>query len=405
LLDPSSDVARRAEAIGSQGLRAVLLGKVERLPEGDILPVVRPELLAVLDQRLRPDASATLGYFAQQGVTVKVLSGDSVASVQAVARALAIDGWDKASDARDLPTDQRGMGDALDAHSIFGRVRPEQKRAMIEALRARGHSVAMMGDGVNDVLALKMADVGVAMGSGSPATRTVAQIVLLSNTFAALPKAVAEGRRVIGNVERISNLFLSKTVYSALLALLVGSWGLIASLSHAEPLPFPFLPRHVMLSAWFTIGIPAFILSLAPADERARPGFVSRVLRLAVPSGVAVTLLTLASYALALWGYGLAPAETSGQASTAALTTLVVVMLHVLSVVSRPYNWWKIGLIAASVASYLAIFSWPFTQSFFILDLSNILATGTGIACGIVGAILVEIAWRLARRVPDMGYS
>jgi cation-transporting ATPase E len=397
LLDPSSDVARRAEAIGSQGLRAVLLGRVERLPKGDILPVVRPELLVVLDQRLRPDARATLDYFARQGVSVKVLSGDSVASVQAVARSLAIDGWDKASDARDLPPDRRGMGDALEAHSIFGRVRPEQKRAMIEALRARGHTVAMMGDGVNDVLALKMADVGVAMGSGSPATRAVAQIVLLGNAFAALPQAIAEGRRVIGNVERISNLFLSKTVYSTLLALLVGGWGLMASLLNTEPLPFPFLPRHVMLSAWFTIGIPAFILSLAPADDRARPGFVSRVLRLAIPSGAAVTLMTLTSYALASWGHGFAQAGTSAQASTAALTTLVVVMLHVLSVVSRPYQWWKIGLIAASVLTYLTIFSWPLAQSFFVLDLSSARAVATGIGCGIVGAMLVEVAWRVAR--------
>ncbi len=156
---------------------------------------------------------------------------------------------------------------------------------MVHALQSRGHTVAMTGDGVNDVLALKDADIGVAMGSGSSASRAVAQIVLLDNKFATLPYVVGEGRRVIGNIERVSNLFLTKTVYSVLLAALVGIGGVSAKLFGSDPLLYPFQPIHVTIAAWFTIGIPAFILSLAPNNERAHPGFVRRVMTSALPVG------------------------------------------------------------------------------------------------------------------------
>ena len=178
------------------------------------------------------------------------------------------------------PPDQAELADALETHTTFGRVRPDQKRAIVHALQSRGHTVAMTGDGVNDVLALKDADIGVAMGSGSPASRAVAQIVLLDNRFATLPYVVGEGRRVIGNIERVATLFLTKTVYSALLALLVGIECLFSKPLHADPLLYPFQPIHATIAAWFTIGIPSFILSLAPNNERAHPGFVRRVLTL-----------------------------------------------------------------------------------------------------------------------------
>ena len=159
---------------------------------------------------------------------------------------------------------------------------------MVRALQSRGHTVAMTGDGVNDVLALKDADIGVAMGSGSEATRAVAQIVLLDNNFATLPSVVAEGRRVIGNIERVASLFLTKTVYSVLLALLVGLGGLASKLFGSDPLLYPFQPIHVTIAAWFTIGVPAFVLSLAPNNERAHTGFVRRVMSAALPSGVVI---------------------------------------------------------------------------------------------------------------------
>ena len=357
-----------------------------------------PHALVVLEQRVRPDAKDTLEYFASQGVKVKVISGDNAVSVGAVAGSLGLPGGDTPVDARSLPEDRDALADTLDNATTFGRVRPDQKRAMVGALQSRGHTVAMTGDGVNDVLALKDADIGVAMGSGSPATRAVAQIVLLDNRFATLPYVVGEGRRVIGNIERVSNLFLTKTVYSVLLALLVGVTGVLSEISDVDPLPYPFLPRHVTIAAWFTIGIPAFILSLAPNNERARPGFVKRVMRLAVPSGVIIGVATFVSYLLAYAG----PTETEEQrmqASTSALITLITIALWVLAVVARPYTWWKLVLIGGSVVAYVILFAWPFTRDFFALDPSNVAATTSAFVCGAVGIVLVELAWTVTGRL------
>lgn len=259
LLDPASVATQEAERLGARGLRVLLLGTAEDAVDRPGAPGrVRAVALVVLEQRVRPDARDTLEYFAAQGVAVKVLSGDNAVSVAAVARDLGLYG--ETMDARRLPAGDAALADALESHTTFGRVRPDQKRAIVHALQSRGHAVAMTGDGVNDVLALKDADIGVAMGAGSPASRAVAQIVLLDNRFATLPYVVGEGRRVIGNIERVANLFLTKTVYSVLLALLVGIECLFAKPLNADPLLYPFQPIHVTIAAWFTIGIPSFVL-------------------------------------------------------------------------------------------------------------------------------------------------
>jgi cation-transporting P-type ATPase E len=189
--------------------------------------------------------------------------------VGAVAGTLGLDG--ETMDARELPDEPDQLADTFEEYTTFGRVRPDQKRTMVRALQSRGHTVAMTGGGVNDVLTLKDADIGVAMGAGSAASRAVAQIVLLDNKFATLPHVVGEGRRVMGNIERVSNLFLTKTVYSVLLAILVGLAGLASAIFGSDPLLFPFQPIHVTIAAWFTIGVPAFVLSLAPNNEQAIP--------------------------------------------------------------------------------------------------------------------------------------
>lgn len=399
LLDPDSDMAREAEEIGAQGLRVLLLGSSDRPVDASDAPgVVTPRALVVLDQKVRPDARETLEYFASQKVQVKVISGDNAVSVGAVATSLGLPGGDNAIDARRLPEDRDELADTLDEATTFGRVRPDQKRAMVGALQSRGHTVAMTGDGVNDVLALKDADIGVAMGSGSPATRAVAQIVLLDNKFATLPYVVGEGRRVIGNIERVSNLFLTKTVYSVLLAFLIGISGVASQIFHFDPLPYPFLPRHVTIAAWFTIGIPSFILSLAPNNERARSGFVARVMRLAIPSGVIIGVATYVSYLLAYAGPE-ATEQQIEQASTTALITLIMIALWVLAVVARPYAWWKIVLLVGSVLGYVVLFGFDFTREFFKLDPSNVAATTGALVIGAVGVVLVEIAWWVTGRI------
>jgi cation-transporting ATPase E len=397
LLDPTSPEAEQAEQIGALGLRVLLLGSSDRAVDGPAAPgVITPVALVVLEQRVRPDARETLDYFASQKVTVKVISGDNAVSVGAVAGTLGLHG--ETMDARKLPAEPGELADALEEYTTFGRVRPDQKRAMVHALQSRGHTVAMTGDGVNDVLALKDADIGVAMGSGSSASRAVAQIVLLDNKFATLPYVVGEGRRVIGNIERVSNLFLTKTVYSVLLAVLVGLAGLSSKLFGTDPLLFPFQPIHVTIAAWFTIGIPAFILSLAPNRERAHSGFVRRVMTSALPSGLVVGTATFGSYLLAYQGRAASAMEQT-QASTAALITLLVGALWVLAVVARPYEWWRVALVAVSAAAYVVIFSIPFAREQFMLDPSNAALTSMALGLGVAAAALIEAIWWVQGRV------
>jgi cation-transporting ATPase E len=397
LLDPSSEDARVAEELGSSGLRILLLARSDRPVDAVDAPgTVDPAALVVLEQKVRPDARETLDYFASQNVSIKVISGDNAVSVGAVASSLDLPGGDHAVDARELPEDRDALADVLEHETTFGRVRPDQKRAMVAALQSRDHTVAMTGDGVNDVLALKDSDIGVAMGSGSPATRAVAQIVLLDNKFATLPYVVGEGRRVIGNIERVSNLFLTKTVYSVVLAFLIGIAGVGSRIFDYESVDYPFLPRHVTIAAWFTIGIPAFILSLAPNNERARSGFVSRVMRLAIPSGVVIGVATFVAYLITYAGSYATPEQHKEQAGTTALITLIMIAVWVLAIVARPYVWWKVVLIGASVAAYVLLFTIPFTRHFFKLDPSNLWLTTVAFICGAVGIVLVEAAWWIA---------
>ncbi|MFD9894862.1 HAD-IC family P-type ATPase [Amycolatopsis sp. NPDC059027] len=386
-----ADAAERAEAeeTGAQGLRVLLLARVEQPVDAEGAPgSVTPVALVVLEQKIRGDARATLDYFAAQGVAVKVISGDNAVSVGAVARSLDLPGADAPVDARTLPEDPEKLADIVEQGAVFGRVTPAQKRAMVKALQSRGHTVAMTGDGVNDVLALKDSDIGVAMGAGSPATRSVGQIVLLDNAFATLPHVVGEGRRVIGNIERVANLFLTKTVYSVLLALMVGIPGLIGF----DALPYPFLPRHVTIVGWFTIGLPAFVLSLAPNNDRARGGFVGRVMRMAVPAGVVIAVSSFVSYLLVHPGAN-AGETAQVQASTTALITLMAIALWVLAIIARPYTWWRLGLIVAMVGISALMFLLPLSRKIFLLDPGNVGYTLSGLACAAVGIVLVELGW------------
>ncbi|MER5787889.1 HAD-IC family P-type ATPase [Streptomyces sp. NPDC001980] len=371
--------------LNEQGLRVLLLARAARdLDDPKVAQGAGATALVVLEQRLRPDAADTLRYFADQDVRAKVISGDNAVSVGAVAAKLGLSGT--TVDARRLPAERDGMAEALDAGTVFGRVTPQQKRDMVGALQSRGHTVAMTGDGVNDVLALKDADIGVSMGSGSEATRAVAQIVLLNNSFATLPSVVAEGRRVIGNITRVATLFLVKTVYSVLLAVLVVCW----------QVEYPFLPRHLTLLSTLTIGIPAFFLALAPNKERAQPHFVRRVMRYSIPGGVVAGVATFVTYLIARHYYtgpGSLDAETS-----AATLTLFLISMWVLAIIARPYTWWRVALVAAMGVAFVFVLAVPALQSFFALKLVGVAMPWTAVGVAVVASAVLELLWKWVER-------
>jgi cation-transporting ATPase E len=389
VLLPDGDPAlAETERLNEEGLRVLLLARAAReLDDPSVAEGAESTALVVLEQRLRPDAADTLRYFDEQNVRAKVISGDNAVSVGAVAGKLGLTG--NVVDARRLPGEQDEMAEALDSGTVFGRVTPQQKRDMVGALQSRGHTVAMTGDGVNDVLALKDADIGVAMGSGSEATRAVAQIVLLNNSFATLPSVVAEGRRVIGNITRVATLFLVKTVYSVLLAIMV-------VISQVE---YPFLPRHLTLLSTLTIGVPAFFLALAPNKERARPHFVRRVMRYAIPGGAVAAFATFATYLMAREYYS-GPGSLAAETSAATLT-LFLISMWVLAIIARPYTWWRVGLVAAMGAGFVLVLVVPWLQDFFALKLVGAPMPWTAVGIAVVAAGTLEFSWRwVDRRFP-----
>ncbi|MEV4559651.1 HAD-IC family P-type ATPase [Kitasatospora sp. NPDC049285] len=382
LLPAGHPALGEVDELGAKGLRVLLLGRSPlAMDDPDPAAELRPLALIVLQQRLREDAADTLRYFRSQDVHAKVISGDAAVSVGAVASHLGLPGAETAIDARTLPADPKELADVADRTAVFGRVTPQQKRSLVGALQSRGHTVAMTGDGVNDVLALKDADIGVAMGTGSDATRAVAQIVLLDDRFATLPSVVAEGRRVIGNIERVAGLFLVKTVYSVLLALLVV----------ITQVPYPFLPRHSTVLSSLTIGIPAFFLALAPNTERARTGFVRRVLRLAVPGGIIAGTATFVAYALAR-----GDDETTLEADTSVATlTLFIVAIWVLAIVARPYTWWRLLLIGAMCGAFALVLVVPWLSDFFQLQLVGWRDPLTGVLIAVIAGLLLEVTSRV----------
>jgi cation-transporting ATPase E len=374
-IEDDGSVGARVHELADQGHRVLLVARAHALSDERLPSDLETVGLAILGDRPRPDAADTLRYFRDQDVTVKVISGDDPRTVGAIAATLGLEGGDEPVDAREL-SDDDDLAGALESHSVFGRVTPRQKRTMVQALQAHGHTVAMTGDGVNDALALKDADIGVAMGSGSDATRAVAQLVLLDSTFDSLPPVVAEGRRVLGNIERTSGLYLNKTVYAMLISLATGVLGFV----------FPFLPRHLTLIGSLTIGIPSFFLALAPNIDRFHPGFVRRVLRFAIPTGTLAAIATLLAYSLARDE----PGVTLVQAQTTAVMVLTWIGFLVLSIIAAPLSRWRLLLIWSMAALFVLALVWPPSQTFFALDPPPLIVwlAGFGIAA---------IVWSFAR--------
>jgi cation-transporting ATPase E len=381
--DVDHDLHKRVDAIAARGKRVLVLLRASTAPTTERLPSdMQPVALIVLAEKIRDDAEETLGYFASQGVALIVISGDSPRTVGAIARAVGLDVGEPI-DARTLPQNTEELAAILEKHRAFGRVSPDQKRAIVKALQSKGHVVAMTGDGVNDALALKDADIGIAMGSGAQATKAIAELVLLDNKFSQMPQVLAEGRRVIANIERVANLFVIKNAYSLFLALAVT----VAGLS------YPFLPRHLSVLSALTIGIPAFFLSLAPNHQRYTPGFLRRVLSFAVPTGVVIAVLIFSSY-LVVSSMGGSPQL----ASTIASSVVMVVGVWVLLCLARPLRYWKAALIIGLSAAFVGLVAIPFTRHFLNLavQLPELLWV---IAFGAVGILCVELLWRRDRRM------
>lgn len=380
-----ADVADAVATREASGRRVLLLAHADGslLPEGGLPADISPAALLVLAEELRDETASTVRYLIEQGVTIKVMSGDAPRSVAAIAGRAGIPALGPPCDGYSLGESEEEVGAALARSSVLGRVKPGQKLAGVKALQAAGHVVAMVGDGVNDVPALKQADLGIAMGSGSQASRSVARVVLLDGTFSAIPLMLAEGRRVIANIERVAGLFVTKTGYAALIAVVVG----IAGIS------YPFFPRHLTIISTLTIGVPGFFLALAPGAPRARPGFTRRVLSFAGPAGVAAGAAALASYWVARGVSGVSVTEQR----TATMLALFALGIWVLVLIAHPLNAWKLTLIAAMVAGLVLLLAIPLSRRIFALQIppASVLVVEGAI---VLAAIVALTVWRLIQR-------
>ncbi|MDO5729721.1 MAG: cation-translocating P-type ATPase [Actinomycetaceae bacterium] len=380
------DVHSQVKALAETGARVVCLAHSTHSVLDEDAPqlpdTITAVLLVVLEEEIRPDAAETMDYFVRQGVVAKVISGDNPRTVGAIAQRVGVrpDGDIRIKDARELPPDREKLAEIIEDYDVFGRVTPEVKRAMVHALQDRGHTVAMTGDGVNDVLALKDADLGIAMGSGAQATKAVAKVVLIDGQFSKLPGVVSEGRRIIANMERVSALFLTKTFYSALLAVTVAvlAWR------------YPFLPRHLTIIGSLTIGIPAFFLALAPNHRRYRPGFLRRTLFLAVPAGL--TLATVALIAQRMY------VEHASTGSTIATLTVVGGGIYLLGILSRPIVVWRAALLSTMAAGAVALVFVPALRHFFALTWPTPHQWLVIVGLSMVTWLILEIVYRLHQK-------
>lgn len=345
------------------GLRDAVEGaNVSDDPQLDVQ--AEPVALVLCSEKIREDAERTLAWFREQGVRCRVISGDNPVTVGAIARRVKLTGDHEpvAMDARELPEDVNELARVLENVDVLGRVLPDQKKAIVQALHTQNHVVAMTGDGVNDALAIKEADLGIAMGNAAPATKAVAQVVLVDSKFSHLPDVVARGRQVMANMERVASLFLVKTVYSALISL-----GVVLT-----QIPYPYLPRHITYIGALTIGMPAFILALAPNTRRYMPGFLKRVVAFALPGGIATALsVLLAAWVLPPvmgWNVTGDAADLSALRATSAII-LFAMGVFVLARVARPLNGWRGVLVAVFAAAGVIGAFVPFVANFFALIL------------------------------------
>lgn len=363
----------------AQGFRVLVLVRTTQPLKDDLdRERLKPIALIVLSDKIRDNAKDTLAYFAKQGVELKVISGDNPLTVSKVAERAGLANADKFIDATELDTDEK-IYEACDKFTIFGRVTPKQKKVLVTSLKSKGHTVGMTGDGVNDVMALKEADCSIAMASGSEASRNVAQLVLLDSDFAALPSVVAEGRRVINNIERAASLFLVKTSFSILLTLLL----IILQMN------YPFEPIQLTLISGLFVGLPSFFLAIEPNDSKVRGSFLSKVFKKALPAGFTVaTMVTI--ICLVYRNVGI---DVSAQVSTMSFYVTSLVSFIVLMWVCIPYTKERLYLIAMCLVLYIAAITSSFIRN--ILSISGLTTEMTiNIVFMLLAVFPMIIFWR-----------
>ena len=375
------------------GRRVVAFGESpDPLPEDPAAagaPALAPIALVVLEETLRPDAAETVATMREENVDLKLISGDARATVTAVAAAVGVPKDAGVIEGHELPTDEEGLAAAAQRNTVFCRIKPEQKRDLVGALSAAGRYTAMIGDGVNDVPALKRARMAVAMGSGAQVTKGVADVVLLKDEFARLPQAVAEGRRIARNIHRLGRLYLTKSVYAAALILLVAIPGWA----------FPFLPRHLTLAAFLTIGVPSFVLALMPSDGPLYRGRLLRALgAFAVPAGVATALGSILSFFLVDTVFG----GSLEAGRTAATTTLIVLGLSFVLLLERGPGREHIAiqsnmlvLVIGLGGLFAGILAIPPLRDFFEMDLLSSAQWFLALFSAAAGLAIASLLWRL----------
>lgn len=341
------------ETEAKNGRRVLILAKIN---SGDLTDELSKDVEAVslilFEDIIREDAKETLNYFEKQKVDIKIISGDNPVTVSCVSKKAGLKSAENYIDSRELPENEEELAKVVNRTTVFGRTTPHQKKAIIKALQRDKKTVAMTGDGVNDVLALKQADCGIAMASGSDASKAVAQLVLLDSNFNALPHVVAEGRRIINNIEKASNLFLSKMIYSIIMSIVFCILFI----------PYPIMPIQLTLIGSITIGIPSFFLALEPNCDVVKQGFFKRVLKESIPNGVAVAVTTIVVFLVSY--YNKLPIE---QCRTLAVIVMGGVSLIVLFKASRPFTKVKLGLNLVTILVFIFSLIVPISRKFFMI--------------------------------------
>ena len=383
VLDEHTSAGRRVVAF------AEAPGALPSDPATQAPPRLEPKALVVLQERLRADAAETIDFMRSQDVDLKLISGDARSTVTAVAYAIGVPRDAGVVEGPHLPDDRARLGRVAEENTIFCRITPEQKKSLVSALGERGRFTAMIGDGVNDVPALKQARMAVAMGSGSQITKGVADIVLLKDQFSMLPQAIGEGRRIARNIHRLGRLYMTKSVYAAVLIGLTSVLGLT----------FPFLPRHLTVAAFLTIGIPSFVLALAPSEGPLYRGRLLRALAaFAVPAGVGTAVASM----LALFFVDGLAGGTLEEGRTAATTTLIVLGLCFILLLERgpgrehiTIQTYMLAMIAGLGALLAAVFALGPVRHFFELELLSAGQWFLSLVAVAAGLLIAGLGWRL----------